>query len=470
MKKIYQLLSFSLLGLIIFGIVCTKQAPVEDGYVMQIDRAGLRKGVFLRRYQMTKFYNSEHEYNTKKLIKFIRTQLEPNYLFIEHAYELGKDQNPTFLQKMNEYRVNLIADNHPVKTKRFTISKDELRTFHQKLEYTYDVEIIQTNSYADIQQLRKALMAGKKVRQPKKDSGFTFPIVQELTHLLYGERLHPELFPVLEKMKPATISKPVYVAPLWTIIKLKKKSRNTKFKPFEEMEKETLNRAHGIFKYYQQKRLVEQLREQIPVTINETLFPELVNAYSKEDQRGWIDRRKLKAELLNQPFLIIGSDSISVTRAISNFNQASQFYEFKKLTKTDLAQFADDYVAQYLLYLDALKKGVEQNELIQDRLINKEHRQLLTMYLNEEIAKKVTVTDEETLDYYKQHSDRWNDDFEAVKTLVRNDVKNKKMEDYRDSVIKKLRKKYRVRYNKPLLASIARELTKKKAAQANKQT
>jgi len=463
MKRQNWKIVHTLLLFILLVIGCAKQENMNNECIMQINNVGLRQGVFVRRYKLTSDFGSHEIFSPEILKKFIQEILEPDYLLIQDAYERKFHEESATKQKIEEYRINLLAGSHPFKYETMTILKQELRDFYQKKSVKYDVDLVLTNSYNMADSIYKSIVAGNEIELPKKEElGSSFPQYLQYKDVTYGERLHPEIFTKLIDMKQGEINEPVFTAPIWTIVRLNKKRETKELPSFENMEKELLTQAQAIFKYEGQKRLITELKEKYKLSIRTEFYQPLISVYVLEENHGWIDKNKLSQSDLTATFLQIKDDAIPLSEFIYSFNQANQNLRFSKLTEQDISHFADVYIAQYLLYLDALEKGVDQDKLIQDQLVNKEHRLLLSQYLKEEIAQKVVITDADAKKYYEDNRDRWKAKYEDVASNVKGDLKNKRLLEKKNELVNQLKKKYKVRYNEALLKAVAEGLSNEK--------
>jgi uncharacterized protein YlxP (DUF503 family) len=443
---------------------CAKQQGFDDQNVMQIKNVGLRQGVFIRRYKLTGEYGRNNVFTSNDLQAFIEKVMEPDYLLIQNAYDLGLNKDKIIQQKLLDYKVNLLADNNPIRFAEMTISKEDLHEFYEKKSFRYDIDFIQTNSYYSADSIYKFLSGGHEIPAPKYERpGFGFSQFIELKNVTYGERIHPELWPGLLEMKEGEISAPVYTSPTWTILKLEKKREDKDIPSYEKMEKELLIQAEALLKYQRQKRFIQELRQKYPVTVMKDYYEPLIDAHRIVENHGWIDKNKLDESMLKAPFIQINNDKIPLSHFISSFNQANQFLQVYRLTEQDIDHFVDDVVTQFLLYLDSLEKNVDKDILIKDKLENKEHRMLLTEYLKKEIAPKTVISDEDARKYYENNRSKWRAEYEKVAPRVKNDLKNKRMVEKRQKVIDKLQKKYHVRYNEAILKQIAEQLNSEKA-------
>jgi len=219
-----------------------------------------------------------------------------------------------------------------------------------------------------------------------------------------------------------------------------------------------------LINFENKKQLIKDLKEKYPLSINDNFYSKMVQAFTYSDGHGWIDKNKIMASDLDETFLTINNEEISLSSYIASFNKGVQFMNLQVLTKKDLEMLADDFITQNLLFLDALQKGADQDALIKDKLSNKENKLLLTKYLQEELGRKVVVSDAEARQFYDNNRDKWTGEYKDVETSVKFDLRNKQLHERRRELIDKLKKKYKVRYNELLLEKVARQLTDEKSA------
>ncbi|MBN1996787.1 hypothetical protein JW935_04485 [candidate division KSB1 bacterium] len=448
---------WAILIFLLILIACAKLNRFDDDCVMQIKNVGLRQGVFMRRFQLSGEYGKEKTFTSTSLKKYIQEILEPNYLLIQHAYDLGKHQQGSIQQKIQEYRIGLLADNHPIINQPLNISKERLADFYEKKSILYDIDAVQANSYNSARDIYKSILQNKEFKRPEGILPEDFPHFLQFRDVSWGEQLHPELFCVLDRMEVGQVSEPIYTSSVWTIIKLNKKSKNQQLAPFDE--KDLLPQMQAISKFEQQKTLVFTLKEKYPAVIRTEYYQPMIEAYTWRDNRGWIDKAKFDDSDLNVIFIRIQDLQVTCLNFFSMFNQAKQFFKIPEIDLQDLEHFTDDTISRYVLYLDAAEKGIDRDPFLKDQLINKEHRLLLTEYLDEEISKKITISDAEALKYYQENSNKWTVEYEKVAAIIKNTLKKKAMEERRSGLIKKLQQKYRFRYNEPLLQKVAEQLS-----------
>ncbi|MBN1561170.1 hypothetical protein JW998_13030 [candidate division KSB1 bacterium] len=446
---------------------CTKQESFDNANIMQIKNVGLRRDVFVRRYKMTSDYGRQNSFTPALLKEFIATILEPDYLLIQHAYDKGMHKNPDIQQKMSDYKINTIANNHPIKSRVIAISSEQLRQLYQKKKFTYDVDLVLTNSWVMTEEIHQHISNGGEIEPPKEGREFSFPRLLQYRDISYGEMMiPPAVLEGMETMKPGETSEPIYNSGIWTIITLNGKRNNPNLAPFDVVERTLVEESQGLFRYQRQIQLLDELEKKYKVRIHTEYYPALISAYVTQDNRGWIDKNKIDSSDLSRSIIQIGKETVTLGNFITNYNTALQNVQAPRITENDLRHFADDQINQYLLYLDVLDGEIPLPDLIQDQLVNKEHRLLLSDYLKAEIADKVHVTDADAEKYYEEHRERWQASFDKVIGSVKGELRNERLHTKRADIEKALRKKYHIRYNEKLLSELADALTAEKSAQA----
>lgn len=449
---------------------CVEEVSLNPENVLQIKNVGLREGIFIRRYQLTSDYGNRQEYTPEILKSFIKEKLEQNYLFIANAYDLGLDKENDIQRKIKDFRVNLIASNHPIIFENLEISKDTLQTFYHKKAILYNIDLVQANSYSMADSMYKFLLAGNKVDPSDSDEDLHFPLYFQFNDLTYGEKLHPNLTKMLTEMKNGQVCRPVFTNPAWSIMRLNKKMENNDLISYDKMLNELIQQNQTILKFEAQTQLVNDLREKYGVSINQKHYSQMISAYIFKNNHGWIDIKKIDKSDLNDTFIKIDHDEISLFDFISSFNTSMQFAALPSLKNEDLDVFVEHYVSQNLLYLDGLEKGADRDKLIKDKFVNKEHRLLLTKYLNEEIGQKVKVIDSDAIEHYNINRDKWKAEYKVVEKSVKYDLRKILLTERKNELVDKLRKKYNVCYNEPLLKKLADQLTAGKRGKSKQKT
>jgi hypothetical protein len=469
MKKRIVLALLNFIIIVVLAVSCEKEINLDPENVLQVNNVGLREGVFVRRYKLTNDYGKHKEFTPEILKSFIKEKLEPDYLFLADAYDLGLEKDNILQTKIHDFRVNLIAGNHPVFFENLEIPKDTLQKFYEEKEELYTIDLVLANSYSMADSMYKYLLSGKNIVPSTQDMGLRFPQFYQ-HNLTYGEILHPILSQNLIHMKIGEVCTPVFTNPTWSVMRLNKKTQNKNLGSYDKMLTDLVQQMQVILKYKDLTKLIDELKVKYPITINGKFFPLMISAYKFRNDQGWIDMNEISESDLNGIFLKIANDEIPLYNFIISFNSSMQLAGLPQLKKEDLDQFVENYCTQDLLYLDGLKKGADQNALVKDKLINKEHRFLLTKYLNEEIGKKAIVTDDAAINYYNDNRDKWKADYETIEKTVKQALRKKLIQDRRQELINKSLKKYKVIFNEELLKRLADQFTEEKKEKSAKIT
>jgi hypothetical protein len=445
-------------------VSCSTQ-QISDDLLMQIKNVGLRKGVLIRRFQMTADYKQKSAIRPADVKAFIDTYFLSEYLQLQHAYDLGLHNDPALKNKIHDYQINLIAEEHPLKYKDIQLSRKALRALYEKKAVQYDLELVTANTYAMADSIYQRLARGDRpVFDKKEQSPDLFPQAKRLSRVSYGEQLHPDLLPLLAELKSGQVSRPVYTSPTWSLLKVERSFPNPTRGSYESMERELLMQGSEIEKYRRMQQELADLEKRITVTVNRSLYAALKSAFVKANPSSYISTEKLGAAQLAATVLQVGPEQIIVDHFVANLNQSNRFLKLTTLVDQDIDCFINDFKIQLLLYLDGLQQGVADSTLIKDMLVNKEYRLVLPEYLKREIVQPVHISDSEAQAYYHQHPQEWTGAFADVAVHIKNKMKNIRIKERQQERLHELRKKYTVHYNERQLALVAEELSRGKSA------
>ena len=104
------------------------------------------------------------------------------------------------------------------------------------------------------------------------------------------------------------------------------------------------------------------------------------------------------------PDVIVKVDGSKFTK--SEFEKYVPASEFSKLSDDKLSEFFENWAEQEVLYLEAKKKGIEQEDSIQ-LVLNQYKKNLLAMELVRREFTGTTVTEAEIQDYFNKHKNEF---------------------------------------------------------------
>jgi peptidyl-prolyl cis-trans isomerase C len=135
----------------------------------------------------------------------------------------------------------------------------------------------------------------------------------------------------------------------------------------------------------------------------------------------------------------------------------------------------EEMLKKELLYMEAMKKGIDKKEAYKKQLEELKKRALVQLLLEDEIENKAAVTDEEARDYYnKNKKDFTVEDkdkkqsktveFDKVKDLLKQRLSQKKQQQAFESYIQNLKKEYAVEMNEEAIGKLGASAEKPSGA------
>jgi hypothetical protein len=440
---------------------------ISDEYVLKIEDVGLRKGVFERRFKLTKDYGANQEITPEILKNSINKILLPEYLFIQRALELGFDTDPLIRKNLFEFDMNILASAHPIRRKELFISDTELKEFHDKKTILFSYELVQHSSYNEIDSIYKSLIAGNKFNEGKKVMPSAYPRKIEYNNKTFGESVPLEVYQQLYGMEEGDISKPLYTPPIWVIVKLNKKVTNSKIEPNDSIKRNLIAQLQGIKKLEQIEKYTDSLKAKYKIEIRESIVNRLLDAFEIADNNvGYFSRDKFDGSITDEYVITTSEDDISVDMFFFLFNRSNMYSNIKQIVRKDIEVFIDDLSSQLALYLDAKdKKIIDSNETLKDQVENKFNKELYKKFLKKEISDKVVVSDEDARNFYEDNRETWKGEFEAVKNSIIYRIRNSKMLELKENLVKDLSNSYDLLYNDSVLEELSQKLTNEKKTQ-----
>jgi len=110
----------------------------------------------------------------------------------------------------------------------------------------------------------------------------------------------------------------------------------------------------------------------------------------------------------------IGKTKITMEEFQSKYDQLTPSQKLEFEGEIGKAKFLDKIIDQELIYLEALKKGLDREEDIKQKLKDARKNVLVGEYYKREIVDKIEIPEEEIKEYYDNHVDEF-----MTKTLMR---------------------------------------------------
>ncbi|MEN8192741.1 MAG: hypothetical protein ABFS12_07975 [Bacteroidota bacterium] len=465
-KTVTYIVRITIIFIYTLLVISCSETKVEDGYVLQLEDVGLRKGIFERRFKLTKDYGSNKELTPEILKGFIDRVLLQEYLFIQKSFDLGFDKDPEIKKNHFEFKMNALASNHPILHKQLFISNSDLQNYYKKKNVVYDLTVIQHNSYYQIDSIYHHMTSGKVLKIEEKRMPNAYPRKITYNNHSFGESLPGEIYRQLPTMEEGDISEPIYTAPFWVIIKLNKKEKKALKEPIEGKRESLLKELEALKKKEQIKKYTDSLKVKYKLKIADVDYTELIQSVEIYEGCGLFIKDKFTGSI-DDILITTSEEEISIDMFFYFFNRLNQYEKIKNIVHEDIEVFINDLASQMALYIDALKLGVGEYETLSEQIQHKLNKALYRRFLKEEISDKVKITQEEARRYYESNRDRWSGEFENVKINVISDLKTELMHKYSNNLVEELSEEYDVLYNEPLLQELADRFTEEKKGNKN---
>ncbi len=457
--KIFYLIVLSLL----LAVSCSEHKIINDNYIAQIDNLGIHKGVFERKFKRTDVYGKNKVFTSEMLKTSLNKILLNDHLLINDALNLGFDEDPMISKTILEYKLNLIASNHPIYTEDFSIPKEELLEFYSKKKFVYTFEIIQHNSLYLADTIYSYLLQGNEL-SISEDNKERIPYPRKIAfkNSTYGNDVPVEVYDIILEMNNGEVSSPIHSGPVWTIIKLIEKKKNNNLKKYDEMKNVIIQQIQPLKKSNQIKQLTEQLREKYKLQIDKQILEKIYKTFRSDYNEGSFDRGKIAESDLDETIISTTKEKFNVDFLIFMLNRSGIFRNVQKILIKELDIAINNIADMIVFYFDGLEKEVDKIELVNDKMENKLNRLLFSKYLKDEIVNKVKVTEEHANNYYDKNRSEWPGEFNNVKASVIAKLRKKLMYERRDNLIKDFRNKFDIQYNEELLEELAEQFTDEK--------
>jgi len=468
MKKIFTIKFLLIFIVILFSAACSNPKLNEDN-IVQIGDLGIRKGVFERKFKMTNVYNDNEDFTPESLKSSLDKILLPDHLLIYEAYNLSFDKDPKVVMTMLEHNMNLLAANHPIHTENISIPKEDMEKFYEKKKILYDFEIIQHNSFYWADSIYRYMQAGNEIEMPDtKTNQVNYPRKIYFENSTYGNDVPVEVYDVILEMNENMISKPIYSGPVWTIVKLIKKKENKKLQEYDKMVSVIADQLQPVIKNEQIKKMTDDLTLKYNVQIENENLEKIYKCFNSKDGEGRFDRSKLSTSDLNDIVISTSNEDFNIDFLVFMLNRSQIFNKVDILTQKELEIVVKNISDMIVFYFDTLENEIDKIEIIQDKIQNKENRLLFTKYLNEEIIKKVVVTEEDAEKYWRDNRAKWPGEFENVKSSVIGQLRKELMYQRRDNLLEEFREDFTIQYNESALKELSDKFTEEKKTNKNK--
>jgi hypothetical protein len=258
------------------------------------------------------------------------------------------------------------------------------------------------------------------------------------------------------------ISKPVKTNYGYHILKLLQKDR-IRLKPYDEMKNELVIMLQNIKHAEFIENYIENLFDKYNFHYNSQFVETIRQAYVLDRNIGHIEITKIPNDLRDSVFVSYANEKWSLLKFFDIYNRSSSFDRLPFKSEEDLESIIRRLAVPYLMFEDAKAMGLESDpEFVKESNIYL-NKQLEATARTKLITSKVTISEEETKQYYEINKAEWNNqEYDRIRSRLRMELRNKKIEERKKELLKKLKRKYDAVYNDTLIEKVVSELNRLK--------
>lgn len=459
---------------IILMLSCAKKETAEmnrERHLVAVNGHGLDKDLFTSRYQITKEYLESKEIKPAQIKNFIEKFYLDELYFQAEAYEQKMDQDSAVVEDLMRKKINsLIRDNGPLYNRiipaKFDITERELLELYKKSQVKIKLAHIMVAS----KQLADSLFGllkrsadfnnlAESFSQDEASARAGGVIPGYLTVGMAAASFEEAAF----KQRIGQISNPVKTANGYHIIKVLERSP-IQLRPFPEEKERLTNLMESIKVKRFVQNYIDSLFIRFEFKIEKTSVPLIVKSFKVTDNLGFLDKNSLPSSEFNRIAISYSGGHWTLVKLINKYNDSPRNDRQPLWNYDDLEKFVQKTIIPELMYQDAVRLNLDKDPQFDydfNLLKDAEMRNTLRVRM---IDQRIELKEEEVQGYYEENKANWkNEPYEKVKSYVRNRVRDDKLNELREKVLKKLRKKYDVVYNDQLLAALAQEYNAQKA-------
>ena len=434
----------------------------------------LDKTLFLSSYQRSKEFRSPGEVTPEKIKKFIDDYFIGDFLIINEALAQGLENDSLVKSQLQNLKVTAMTGmNGPLYAKIMsapdTVSDAEAMALYKKSDHGVKIAYIRLSSRRQADSIYQALRHGAKFADMARKHSLdiqTFQKGGEVQGVLYPGLLPEDLEKVMFHMRAGQISKPIFTSGWYYIIKVNATPK-MHLKSFTEEKAGLIKKVKQAKENQHRNDYIDSLFIRYHYQVHKDLFPVLKKAFVPVERVGKIDETKIPHDMWNKPLVTFDGGQISLGQFVSIYNKSNFGSRVPLREDDEIENHIKAMAVPFIMYQDGLKMGLQDSTQFKALYARYRLSQLERDAMQRLVYSKVKVNDEDLKAYYEQHkAEMRNQPFERVKDYIKNRLMAEKANQYKKTLVAKLRNKFDVVYNEPLIAQVADSLNKMKAAMA----
>ncbi len=465
------LLSLSILMLLVLGSCQKKQVKNPKTDLVDVNGLTLDKATFMNSFQRSQEFRNAAKITPEEIKKFIDKNFVEDFLIINQALAQGLENDSTVKSELQNLKVSAMTGmSGPLYAKvmsaKVTATDKEAMDLYKRSDHGVQIAYIRLSSKHQADSIYRALRHGADFAMMARKHSLdvqTFRNGGQVRGTLYPGLLPKDLEKVMFRMRAGQVSKPVYTAGWYYIIKVLKTPK-MHLKSFKEEKAGLIKKVKQAKENEHRNNYIDSLFIRYHFQVHKELFPVLRKAFVPIERIGKIDESKIPRDMLNKALVTYDGGELTLGQFVSIYNKSNFGNRVPLRQDDEIENHIKAMAVPFLMYQDGLKMGLQDSMQFKQLYQRFRLNQLKREALQRLVYSQIKVNDDEVKAYYEQHkAELKNQPFDRVKSYVMNRLMAEKANSYKKELVAKLRNKYDVVYNEPLIAEVADSLNKLKA-------
>lgn len=462
------------LAIVILAMTGCQKKEVKNPKTDLADVNGitLDKTLFLSSYQRSKEFRNPGNVTPEQIKKFIDDYFVGDFLIINEALAEGLENDSLVKSQLENLKVTAMTGmNGPLYAKIMaapaTASEAEAMALYKKSDHGVKIAYIRLSSKRQADSVYQVLRHGANFADMARKHSLdiqTFQKGGEVQGVLYPGLLPKDLEKVMFRMKVGQVSKPIFTSGWYYIIKVNATPK-MHLKSFAEEKAGFLKKVKQAKENQHRNDYIDSLFIRYHYQVHKDLFSVLKKAFVPVERVGKIDEAKIPHDMWNKPLVTFDGGQILLGQFVSIYNKSNFGSRVPLREDDEIENHIKAMAVPFIMYQDGLKMGLQDSTQFKALYARYRLGQLERAALDRLVYSQVTINDGDLKAYYEQHkTEMRNQPFERVKDYIEKRLMAQKAQEYKKSLVAKLKNKYDIVYNEPLIAQVADSLNKMKAA------
>ncbi len=447
-----------------------KQVKNPQTDLVDVNGLTLDKAMFVSSFQRSKEFRAPGELTPQQVKQFIDQYFVSDFLIINEALAQGLEKDSLVKSELENLKVSAMTGMGgplyaKIMNKPATASEAEAKALYKRSGHGVNIAYIRLSSKRQADSIYQAIRHGAKFADMARKHSLdiqTFQKGGEVRGTLYPGLLPKELEDVMFRMKAGQVSKPIFTTGWYYIIKVLKTPKN-KLKSFAEEKESFLSKVKQAKENQHRNDYIDSLFIRYHYRVHKDLFPVLRKAFVPIDRVGKIDATKIPHDKWNKALASFDGGQLTLGQFVALYNKSNYGNRVPLREDDEIENHIKAMAVPFIMYRDGLNMGLQDSSRYKELYQRYRLSALERAALQKLVYSQVKVNDDDLKNYYEQHKKEMrNQPFERVKEYIKNRLMAEKASEYKKTLVAKLRNKYDVIYNEPLIATVTDSLNKMK--------